>query len=548
MQNELNHAKPARLMSRDPNLNPDDEPAWKRLTGGWAISGMVSIFLIMAFYVEEDWRGEAYWNQAQEEAVKEGESLDQAKFIPPPVPDEKNFGVLPIFEMEPESASGYSRDYLVPIGMNRAFARVPPDAIPTSKDDNQGHDELPYLGNWAKGEQADLPAIKKRLADLCHRELPEAHLPPKASPADMFGLLCPALADLRAADAPHPLCRFDEDYTSGPPASRPLGGIVSPIRMAKVLSYEERLAILGDQPQLALDDMKVGWKVDSGVRQEPLLIAGLVSMGVVAIQMGVVTEGLARHVWNDSQLEEIDHDLAKIDDLKESQFCIRGETAVYSVPNTDFLKENRLKIREEFPGPMTSASLGGEMRDFLFSTTCLLVPDGWFDDFKADEARFELLGTVKMVDPVLHRAFPEKKGRALHLIQDVRATSYWRDFLITMASPTLDSIKRFAYQQTQIDQARISCRLERYRLAQGKYPEALSDLSPTYGTDVPNDVMIGQPYHYKPLSDGTYLLYSVGWDQVDDGGRQAVASSGYHYFLNDPDWVWPNHPEIKKSN
>jgi hypothetical protein len=60
--------------------------------------------------------------------------------------------------------------------------------------------------------------------------------------------------------------------------------------------------------------------------------------------------------------------------------------------------------------------------------------------------------------------------------------------------------------------------------------------------------MIGQPYHYKPLSDGTYLLYSVGWDQVDDGGRQAVASSGYHYFLNDPDWVWPNHPEIKKSN
>jgi hypothetical protein len=431
--------------------------------------------------------------------------------------------------------------------MQRAFARISPNNIPTSSSEHLEPNQLPYLGNWAKGEQPDLPAIEKRLADFCHREFPTAQVPPNASLANMFGLLCPALAELRSADATHPLCQFEEDYTSEPPNSRSMGGITSPIQMAKVLSYEERLAFIGNQPQLTLDDLKVGWKVDSGIRQEPLLIAGLVSMGIVAVQMGVVSEGLAKHVWNDQQLAEIDEDLGKIDYLKESQFCIRGDTAVFSIPSTDYLKEHRLQIRDAMFGRMSTPSVAEEMQNFIFSTIVLSIPNGWFDDFKADDARFHLLGTVKMVDPVQRRVFPEKEERAIRLIQDARETALWRDYLIGMLRPMLQSVKRFAYAQTQVDEARLACRLERYRLSQGKYPNALSNLAPIYGADLPHDVMNGLLYHYKRLSDGTYLLYSVGWDQIDDGGREKVNSGGYHYYLDDPDWVWANHPLLKTS-
>ncbi len=536
-------------MSHAPDSTTENEPFRKWLTGGWAISGVVLVFLVIAFYIEEDWRGEAYWKQAQEDIAAQGESLDPDKFVPPPVPDEENFGVLPIFHLDPDPASASSRyaEDLSPMKMKRAFSRVSPNNLPTSSTERLEPDQLPYLGKWSKGEQPDLSVIKKRLADLCHRELPTARLSPNASLTDMFGLLCPAHANLRAAAATHPLCRFEEDYTSEPAFSRQMGGITSPLQMAQVLSYEERLSLLGNQPQLVLDDLRVGWKVDSGVRQEPLLIAGLISMGVVAIQMEGVREGLAEHAWNDQQLEEIDNALGKIDYLKESQFCIRGDTAVVSIPTADYLKEHRLRIQEAMLGMPLTSSWDEEIGSFIFSTGALLIPNGWFDDFKADNARFHLLGTVRMVDPALRRVFPEKEARALRLIQDARESSFWRDYLIRALEPMLRSVKRFAYTQTQIDEARIACRLERYRLAHGKYPDALGALMPVYGADLPHDVMNGQLYHYKPLSDGTYLLYSVGWDQIDDGGRENVTSTGYHYYLDDPDWVWVNHPDLKKS-
>jgi hypothetical protein len=106
-------------------------------------------------------------------------------------------------------------------------------------------------------------------------------------------------------------------------------------------------------------------------------------------------------------------------------------------------------------------------------------------------------------------------------------------------------MERFAYAQVQLDEARIACRLERFRLDHGHYPAALAELSPAYGADLPHDVLNGDPYHYKLLPDGTFLLYSVGWNQVDDGGK--VGPGDVHYYGNDPDWVWPNHPQAKKT-
>lgn len=65
--------------------------------------------------------------------------------------------------------------------------------------------------------------------------------------------------------------------------------------------------------------------------------------------------------------------------------------------------------------------------------------------------------------------------------------------------------------------------LERFRLAKGKYPENLAELSPTYLKVVPADPGSGQPLVYRqinpPDAQGRgYLLYSVGADGKDDGG------------------------------
>jgi hypothetical protein len=98
-----------------------------------------------------------------------------------------------------------------------------------------------------------------------------------------------------------------------------------------------------------------------------------------------------------------------------------------------------------------------------------------------------------------------------------------------------------AYQQTMLNEAQIACALERYHLAHGKYPGTLDALTPQYLEAIPQDIIDGQPLHYRRTEDGKFLLYSVGWNETDDGG-QALHSPGYPYSSDHSkgDWVWPN--------
>ncbi len=52
----------------------------------------------------------------------------------------------------------------------------------------------------------------------------------------------------------------------------------------------------------------------------------------------------------------------------------------------------------------------------------------------------------------------------------------------------------------------------------GRYPVILAVLKPHYLKKIPNDLFIEKPLHYKRTGEG-YLLYSVGPDMKDDGGK-----------------------------
>ena len=86
--------------------------------------------------------------------------------------------------------------------------------------------------------------------------------------------------------------------------------------------------------------------------------------------------------------------------------------------------------------------------------------------------------------------------------------------------------------------------LKRFQLKHGNLPEKLADLSPEFLVSVPVDVVDGQPLHYRKNTDGTFVLYSVGENGVDDGGdsssEKAATSSNFNW--QNPralDWVWP---------
>lgn len=87
--------------------------------------------------------------------------------------------------------------------------------------------------------------------------------------------------------------------------------------------------------------------------------------------------------------------------------------------------------------------------------------------------------------------------------------------------------------------------LKRYQLKHGGYPEKLDSLVPEFVAKVPRDPIDGKPLRYRLNADGTFVLYSIGENGVDDGGTPAASaptrSDANFFWLNDtaPDWVWP---------
>jgi hypothetical protein len=57
-----------------------------------------------------------------------------------------------------------------------------------------------------------------------------------------------------------------------------------------------------------------------------------------------------------------------------------------------------------------------------------------------------------------------------------------------------------------------------------QFPSRLADLVPTYLPMVPTDPFDDHPLRYTRLANG-YVLYSVGPNFVDDGGKTASAST-----------------------
>ena len=103
------------------------------------------------------------------------------------------------------------------------------------------------------------------------------------------------------------------------------------------------------------------------------------------------------------------------------------------------------------------------------------------------------------------------------------------------------AVQKAARVQTDVDLMTLACALERFRLAEGAYPDQLAALSPRFITTLPHDLINGQPLKYRLNADGKFVLYSIGWNEKDDGGVTATNKDGGTDRLRG-DWVleYPN--------
>jgi hypothetical protein len=520
------------------NDQPKTKLRWRLLR--WGLIGLAVIATLAAIVItEENWRGKRAWENYKHAAEARGERLDVAAVIPPPVPDDQNFFCAPIVAEALKLARSENADGVSLHGVNLA----------SRLNFNIYRGEIANWvtngGNWQKGRVTDLKEWQRAFRN--YSDSPEGKTngfpiaaQPQTPAADVLlalSIFNPALEELRQASLrPHariPL-NYENDFRA---AWELLPWLATMKGCAQFLQLRILAEVQANQGEQALADITLLLRVNDCVREQPFLISQLVRIAIMAITLQPIYEGLAQHCWSDAQLVELERALAKEDFLADFEFAMRGEKTIA----IDTFEKQR--ATREMKSVDDSAGTNK-----IVTTSLRWAPSAFFYGTELAFAQMHQHFIVPLVDLTNRVVAPAALRQALAAVQSqMKHYSYYK-VQAQMVTPAIaGSVKKFAMIQSQVDLARVACALERFHLAHGNYPEMLDALAPQFIATLPHDIIGGQPLHYRRTDDppspgsgaasGKFVLYSVGWDEKDDGGKIFLTKSG-SIDREKGDWVW----------
>jgi len=490
--------------------------------------------LVALFYAVEDWRGRRAWQSLKHEREAHGEPLDLSRLVPPPVPDEQNFFSTPLwndlhFVRTNDRITWSDTNW----GSHVIFSAFGP-----------GNGNAPSLGNWSKSQPVNLSGWQAFYrgtnnlfagpAGIATNYFPVAKEP--QSPAQDVLEALSRFAENRQLlieAGQRPQARFWINYEAGPAMLLPhLARVKGTIQY---LSLHASASLKVGQVQTALEDVKLEFRLLDSIRREPILISHLVRIAGLQIALQPVWEGLAARQWSESDLRSIQGGLDQMDFLADYRFAMRGELAC-ELWAVDYVHREGLSGWEQLAAPDQEGSGQDELMRFLGKGLFRLIPSGWFDESKISICQLHQEFILALVDSKAEVVSPARVKES----QSAFATRHWglRDIFAKMLLPAYGrAIERFARGQASLQLARLGCALERYRQGQGQYPETLEALAPHFIEKVPVDVINGAPLKYQRQDDDQFTLYSVGWNERDDGGQIILTTTG-NQDSNRGDWVW----------
>ena len=529
-------------MNPTPDPNPANMPqGFFRRLFSWRVLrrvlfGLACLATLVALLVTvENWRGKQAWEKFKREWEAKGERFDLASVIPPPVvPDDQNFALAPIFagvfnlKADPKTDELKPRDPHITDRLQVSIFGEP------SKIGQAPGIEAPNMGSWQKAVKTDLKLWQQYYRDLAavrtgadRREqnqsaqrTNEFPVPsqPRTPAADVLFALSKydsVIEELRQAGE-RASSRFPLDYEDGFGAA---AGLLPPMQKLRNCGQFLRLHAVAElasgQSEKALADSMLSLRLVEALRGEPLLISHMVRVALFQLSLEPVWEGLADHQWSDAQLVTLERELGKLDFLADYQRAMRGERA-FAVWYFDAMRHTH------------KTPDGG----------WVALPNGWIYRNQIATCQMHLRWTLPMVDAGRHVVSPEvvRRLQADFKASHRRITPY--DCFTAMVYPAISKAQlQFVRAQSAVDLARGACALERYRLAHGQYPETLDALIHRFIEKLPHDIIGGQPLKYHRIGDAQFVLYSIGWNETDDGGTVNLNKNGAVDWEKG-DWVW----------
>jgi hypothetical protein len=435
--------------------------------------------LAALFYAEENLRGWRAWENCKAGLEARGAVLDWDKYIPPAVPDDQNFFKAP--KMTEWFVKGHDGTELQNLLQNsNTFSVITTETAASN-----------YLA-WSDRLQPDFDLIRDALK--------------------------------------RPYARMDGDYSK--PFEQPIPNFISVRALAQVLEQRAKCHLRLGQPERALDDLTLlndsRRLLEAAPVGKPMtLVAAMINVAVTGLYADTIADGLQSHVWQEPQLAALQKQLAEINltpfvlqALEEEPAAVCRDLEI--MPVFEFLNFGRTP---KWPGKAGS----------------WLWPRGWTYQNMVNIAVLELT-PLDGFDLAHDTVVPHKFDEALREVNGFFAHRSPYKLLAALTIPNVTkAMQTTAHNQTMVNEAQIACALERYRLAHGEYPGTLDALVPQFIEKLPRDIIGGAPLIYRTTADGKFLLYSVGWNEKDDGGQQEMpqTKNGAVDFTKG-DWVWKN--------
>jgi len=441
------------------------------------------------------------------ELKAKGEPMDLAQVIPPPVPPEQNG---------------------VPFITN-ALANLKSESLISSNPPSAMRAILPgkAMIGWQQLEIRSSDGINQ-WEDL-GRELAAAK-----SELDSFQSL-----------TSHPILDFHVDYQKGFDLLLPY---LAPLkRSAQWLSASALFNLHQGNPKKAFADVHAMLALVKGETDDRTTISQLVRIAIASMSANVTWEILQDPNVSDNDLAQLQQDWQSVDFIHSLEQAFIYERAEH-LPEYEQIRKSSDRFNKLWEYFYTSDTPSGES---FFPTKqrslSLRKWDAlrwrWFwsyqDEVHSLQSYRVLIDATRMVET--NKSFNSVESFiAIGLKPFQDSPEGLRNFSTFALDTSLRKAVRIESAQNIVITA---ITLKRYKLRHHQLPVTLDELTPDLLQTVPIDCMNGEPLHYRPNADGTFLLYSVGENGVDDGGNpslEGVTGSSF-YWQNDRalDWVWP---------
>ena len=501
--------------------------------------------LIALFYAEENWRGKHAWEKYKREQEAKGERFDLKSIAPPPVPDDQNFAMIPFWveqvsgTMGMEKAKTWYGDKVTALGHTN-FIRPLEMPVELSRISFTN-----LSGTWQKAEKSDLKVWQEYFRKLAGVTNFFSVTPQPQKPAEDVLLALSkydsTIEELRAASR-LPYSRFPLGYNDDNPAGILLPHLAPLKGCVRTLQLRSSAELEAGHSEKALEDIKLMLRLTEAIRNEPITISHLVRAAMLQIELQPIWEGLAGHNWNDAQLGALDAELGKLDFLADYNFFMRGERA-FGVGVIDHLRRNRQQF-ENIVAPQrddfSDVTKENAFDRIMNSPLNRLIPKGWFEQSKVAVCQMHSQYLLPIVNLETHTVSVAAEKRAADACRGPGTELNPSNWFTRLLLSSLNFMsQKFAREQSSTDLARIACALERYRLVNGKFPETLAALAPQFLQKIPHDIINGKPLSYRLTTDGQFILYSVGWNETDDGGSVVLGKGQTPSVdMKQGDWVW----------